>query len=249
LVVRETLLIMQPRSSLKRIIAYIPARGGSKRITRKNVRVLGGRPVLLHVIDSIRAASVAETICVSTDDERIRRVAESSGALVLDPRSKKLSDDRATFMDLLRQDVPRYLKHLRVAENDASILFTLATAALVPPETYRDARKVFLRTRAPILAATRPCSPSPFRALVKKGMGWRPLFPAKLLERSQDLPDAQADAGLFYYLDFETMTGHRGHWFTRKGLVCLGVPGEVSVDVDTLTDWEELERKYRERAR
>jgi pseudaminic acid cytidylyltransferase len=234
---------------LKRIIAYIPARGGSSRIPRKNVRLLGDRPVLAHVIEAIRTSGVAEAVCVSTDDQEIRNLAESSGAIVLEPRSKRLSGDRATFMDLLRQDVPRYVEHFGIPPRQAGILFALATAALVGPETYRDSRALFHRTGTAILAATRRCSPSPFCALIQTGSGWKPLFPGKLLERSQDLPDAQVDAGLFYYLDFIPMVRHKGHWFTRKGLVCYPAPAAAAVDVDTPEDWEELEQKYRERPR
>ncbi len=229
------------------LIAYIPARAGSKRVTRKNVRLLNGKPVLCHVIEAIRKTGLAKAVTVSTDDEEIKKIAEEAGAIVLGFRGPKLSDDRTTLMELLQKDVPRYLEALGMKSSRATVLFSLATAALVDAETYRKAHKEFIAREANVLVATTKFSHSPYRALARSTDGaWKPLFPKKLLTFSQELPQTQVDAGLFYFLNFAKMSRHHGHWFNiKQGLACYPAPDSMAVDVDTEDDWRMLEEKYK----
>lgn len=231
-----------------KVIAYIPARGGSKRVPQKNIRLLGGKPVLTHVLDALRSLEFLEGIGVSTDDEEIARVAQHHGATVLALRDRRLANDRASFVDLLKFDVPRYLAHFGVPENEARVLFGVATAALVTPEVYRQAYQAFVRRRAAILIPTVSTPISPFWALVEKKKNvWKPLFPRCLEMRSQELPRTQVEAGLFYFLNYDPMARRKGHWFTvNKGLACFPVPRWMAVDVDTMDDWAELEKRYQE---
>jgi pseudaminic acid cytidylyltransferase len=230
-----------------RLVAYIPARGGSKRVPGKNIRRLGGVPVLARVIDSIRRSGVARAICVSTDDPETAAIARERGALVLEPRARALAGDRATFMDLLRRDLPRHLERLGLAEGEAEVLFALATAALVPPAVYRDAYRRFRRERPDILVATSRLEHSPYRALARTPGGrWAPLFPRMLSARTQDLPEARRDAGLFYFMRYAPMARLRGHWFEARRLACFPAPEAVAVDVDAPSDWRTLEARYRE---
>jgi N-acylneuraminate cytidylyltransferase len=229
------------------LIAYIPARAGSKRIPRKNVRSLGGKPVLVRVMESIRRSKLTDRICVSTDDAVIKRLAEDNGAVVLDLRHSRLSHDRATLIDLFQKDVPRYLAHFGIDRDKAEVLFAIATAALVTPGIFRQSYDEFKRKRAAVLLATSKYSHPPFWAITKSPNGtWRPLFPKMLESRSQDLPETQVDAGLFYILNYKKMARSRGHWCNiKKGLRCFPVPSSVAVDVDTSDDWAMLEKNYR----
>lgn len=227
------------------LIAYIPARAGSKRIALKNIKPLAGQPVLARVVKAVRGFKGARAVCVSTDDARIARIAEKAGATVLALRARALSGDRVLFDRLLKQDVPRYLRHFHLKEDETVVLFILATAALVTPSLLRRAYGKFRAEKADILVATRRFGTSPFRALVQSGGRWKPLFPKKLPRRSQDLPDAQADAGLFYFLRYKRVASMKAHWFTNGRLACFPVSDAVAVDVDTPEDWNELERKFR----
>lgn len=229
------------------LIAYIPARGGSKRVPRKNVRLLGGKPALCHVIEGVRASGLTKAIVVSTDDPEIKAAAETCGATVLGLREPRLAGDDTTFMSLLKEDVPRHLRAFDLEPAGTTVLFALATAALVDAATYRAAYEAFSARGASVLVATTALSHSPYRALAETAEGgWRPLFPERLLTRSQDLPRTQVDAGLFYFLDFAAMSREPGHWFNvGRGLVCHPVARSLAVDVDTPEDWAELERKYR----
>ena len=191
------------------LIAYIPARGGSKRLPRKNVRKLGQKPVLVHVIEAIHASGLTDKICVSTDDPKTARVANRAGAVVLGLRADRLSDDKTTFLDLFKKDVPRYLEHFHMQKGETSVLFALATAALVQAKVYRLAFKEFKKRNASVLVATDCLSPS--------------LFPDQM-SAARRLPDLQVDAGLFYFLDYTKMSRQKVHWFcVRKGLICFPV--------------------------
>jgi CMP-N-acetylneuraminic acid synthetase len=232
---------------VRETIAYIPARAGSKRIPLKNIRELGGRPVLAHVIEHLRELEFLKGIGVSTDSHEIAKIAQDYGATVLDLRGRDLSNDYADFKDLLKQDIGRYLTHFKVKPENANVLFAVPTAALIKPETYRRAYAVFNKMNANLLFSTIPYSISPYWALTEKEAGtWKPLFPEQLRMRSQDLPKTQADATLFYFLRFQEMTAEQRHWFlVRDGMVCFPVDPSVAIDVDTVEDWKELESKYK----
>lgn len=228
------------------MIAYIPARGGSRRIPGKNVRLLGGKPALAHVVSTLREVEFLDAIFVSTDDEAVAGVAREAGATVLELRDAALADDFTPFNTLLRHDLPRHLDATGMGSDEAEVLVVLPTACLVPKETYSEASEVFRGGGHSVLFASVGYRASPFRALVQDGDGgWRPLFPDRLNHRSQDLPPAQVDAGLFYMLRWREVRSHEGHWFTVPGGVhCFAVPDAIAVDVDEPGDWLELERRF-----
>src|SRR4051794_23056646 len=87
-------------------LCLIPARGGSKRIPRKNLRLLAGRPLLVHAIDVARAAGLFEQIVVSSDDAEILALAAQCGA-VADPRPAELGADRARVLDVATEFLAR----------------------------------------------------------------------------------------------------------------------------------------------
>jgi N-acylneuraminate cytidylyltransferase len=233
--------------SRKRVIAYIPAKGSSSRLPGKNIRPLGGKPVLARVVEALRALPFVEAVCVSTDDARIARIAHRAGAETLGRRSARLCGPRVDFRALFLEDTPRYLRHFDIPESEAHVIFTLPTAAMVRPAHYADAYRQFVSRRARITVATVGYDISPYWALEAVRGGWRPLFPRRLSQRSQDLPRTQVDAGVFYILDAAPMARVAGHWFrVARGLDCYELPREAAVDVDTPEDWRELERRYRE---
>jgi CMP-N-acetylneuraminic acid synthetase len=228
------------------MIAYIPARGGSKRLPRKNVLSLGGKPTLLHVIRALKKLSFIEAVCVSTDDPSIARIAEKAGCCVLGLRHPRLADDHTDFKTLFAEDLPRYLKYFSIKPSEAEVLFVLATAALVPSLVYQKAYQAYRRRKANVLVSVRPCPVSPFKALVqnKKGV-FSPLFPEKITSRSQDLPEAFVDAGLFYFLNYAVASKEKRHWFlVPKGLFLYPVDESIAIDLDTPKDWESLKRAY-----
>jgi len=220
------------------VFAYIPARGGSRRIPSKNIRALGDRPVIVHVIDALQSLDCISAVYVSTDDPHIQEVVESAGAQCLGFRAPELSNDKAGFADLIHHDIPRFADH----GGDREVLFALATAALVPASIYADAYRQFVASTPDILMSCEVAQP--FWAMTQKTDGfWWPLFPEKVLTNSQDLPKSLVDAGLFYMFDLDKMQRYSSVKLADR-IQPYEVPNRYSVDVDTPEDWDLLKYKF-----
>lgn len=228
------------------MIAYIPARSGSKRVPGKNIRLLGGKPVIAHVVETVSALDFVTDIFVSTDGDAIQSVSETAGAKVLGKRAAVLANDHTTLVELLAQDVERHLVAAGEDLASADILIILPTAALVSTEVLREAYHEYAKSNKPLLVATHVMPDSPFRALLQRENGeWAPLHPDKLMARTQDRPEARIDTGLFYFMKFAKMRNHPAHWFTIPGgIATYNVPESMAIDVDTPRDWEKLELQY-----
>lgn len=222
------------------LFAYIPARGGSTRVPRKNVKTLGGVPVLARVIANLRAGGI-DNVAVSSDDAEILAVARAAGAVTLEPRAAELSDSATGFLELVRDDLPRFASHFGTNH----VMFALATAALVDGGLYAQAAARYFERRPALMLAVTTFPISPFWALVEKsdGSGWGPLFPEESRLPSQLHPRTCVDAGLFFLLDLERCR-HLPALLEADPLETFEVPARVAVDVDTDEDWAELERRF-----
>lgn len=223
------------------MFAYVPARGGSQRIPRKNVRQLDGKPILGHVLETLTRLPFISAVHVSTDDDEIRTVAEAFGAECLELRLPSLADSKSGFTDLIRHDVPRYVE---ANGGDTEVLFVLATAALVPASVFIDAYSAYSEVRPDILMSCEPYQEPAWWALIEDEDGrWRPLFPEKVLINSQDLPPTITDAGLFYMFDQSVLKRFECHK-TVNHLEPYFVPHQFRGDVNSEEDWERLVWKY-----
>ena len=222
------------------MIAYIPARGGSKRVPRKNIRILDGQPVLARTIEHLIAAGRFREVYVSTDDAEIAQVAEEAGAKTLAPRREDLADDETGFIELIHKDLPRYTDDV----GDRLVCLALATAALVPPEVYAAAADRFGQDRPDVLMSSARYSVSPLWALQRKADGfWSPVLPEYCFTASKDLPETAADAGLFYIFDLDVAAGLDSLKVVDR-LQLYPVQQRFAVDVDEPEDWEVLEQQY-----
>jgi N-acylneuraminate cytidylyltransferase len=218
------------------MFAYIPARGGSKRIPRKNVRPLHGKPVLARVIENLKPLDFLSAIYVSTDDPEIAAVAQASGATYLKPRAADLSNDKAGFMDLIRDDLPNFME---AEGGDEEVLFVLPTAALVPTDIYREAYEVWREMQPDILMSCETCFP--WWAMTQKPDGfWSPIFPDKVTTNSQDLPPSLIDAGLFYYFRQSEIKAFATVKSADRVMPFM-VPDDYIGDIDNPEDWDLLE--------
>ena len=226
------------------MFAYIPARGGSKRIPRKNVRPLAGRPILLRVIDALQKVPGLKGIGVSSDDPEILRLAENAGARTLGPRDPTLADDKTGFLELARHDAPRFAKSF----GTDSLLFTTATAALVRPEHYIQAMELHRRDLDGLVMAVTGYDLSPWLALSgDPAVDLKPSFPEMYLMPTKDLPASYTDAGCFYAFRLSALSGVAS-LLDLKPVRGVVLPREVGIDVDTEDDWNRLERALHESA-
>ncbi len=220
-------------------IAIIPARGGSKRIPRKNIKDFLGQPIIAYSIEAALNSGLFSEVMVSTDDEEIAAIAKRFGAKVPFLRSAQSSDDFATTADVITEVLTWY--------NDAGYDFTYGcciypTAPLVKATTLAAAYNLLTSkhfdTVFPILRYSYPIWRSLKLEEGKVAMNW----PAHQNSRSQDLPAAFHDAGQFYWFDVPKFHNNPVLFTDNTGAIELS---ELEVqDIDTLTDWKLAEMKY-----
>ena len=219
-------------------ICVIPARGGSKRIPRKNIKQFCGKPMIQWSIEAAKKANIFDSIIVSTDDDRIREIAESLGALVPFKRPQELSDDQANTTDVIVH-AGSWAKNSGL--NAEIICCLYATAPFVQTVDLVKAHSFIMSGGWQFVFSAGEYS-SPILRSFKQNQngGVEMFFPEYFKARSQDLPVALFDAGMFYI-------GTANAWNSRlkifdKYSFPLKIPSWRVQDIDTPDDWERAER-------
>jgi len=221
-------------------IAVIPARGGSKRIPRKNIKLFNGVPIITYAINAAKESGVFDMIFVSTDDKEIAEVAISLGVEVPYIRSKELSDDHATTLDVMQDLVGKLQISLTEMENVCCIY---PATPLLKPEFLLRGLEILKGSDWNYVFSALKTITSPQRCFsISDTKGVELLFPEFESTRTQDLPTSYSDAGQFYW-------GRRTAWesgqliFSEKSTI-LELPREFALDIDTIYDWEHAERLF-----
>lgn len=223
------------------MFAYIPARGGSKRIPKKNLHILDGTPLIVHVIRNLNKLNFLSEIFVSTDCKETKDLAEKNGATCLKLRKKNLANDKSGFIDLIKFDLPRFIKHQR---GDDEVLFTLATAALVPKSIFEDAYSIYNKIKPDILMSCEEYPEPIWWAMEEKENGFlKPIHPKMVLKNSQDFKKTYTDSGLFYFFNQKRLSRYHSHKIVDK-LQRYDVPFQYRCDVNNPEDLEILKFKY-----
>ena len=222
-------------------VCVIPARGGSKRVPRKNIRAFAGRPMIAWSIAAARDTGLFERIIVSTDDEAIAAIARAEGAEVPFMRPPELSDDHTPTVPVVAHTA-RWLADRN--ETPAVLCCLYATAPLVRPT---DIAAAHVRLTADgwdyVFPVARYADP-PYRAFVRGEDGrLAMLFPQHELTRSQDLPPVFHDAGQFYWGRLEAWLQGRAIYSSSSSFIEL--PAERVIDIDTPEDWARAEAALR----
>jgi len=222
------------------IFAIIPARGGSKRIPNKNIKSFAGQPIISYSINAAQETNLFEMIVVSTDSEKIARVAKASGAAVPFIRPAQLADD-FTATDGVIVHAIEWL-----AENGQKpdyLCCIYPTAPFISADYLKRGLQILKREKA-ISAFTVTSYPFPiFRSLEVTDRGrLAMIWPEHLNTRSQDLPEAYHDAGQFYWA--ETNRYMREKSFYSSDAVPIFLPRYMVHDIDTEEDWIRAELVY-----
>jgi len=222
-------------------IAVIPARGGSKRIPRKNIKPFCGKPMIAWSIEAARSAQVFDTILVSTDDEEIASVAESSGAEAPFRRPGELANDHAPTLPVVAHAI-RWFEEHRGPVTCACCIF--ATAPFLEPRFLREGLDLLqAKPDAEFAFSVTSYAFTIFRSLKRNRDGTVAMFwPEHELTRSQGLPEAWHDAGQFCWGRKEAFLTRRGAFSARSYPVVL--PRYLVQDIDTPEDWENAERMH-----
>jgi len=219
------------------ILAVIPARGGSKRIPRKNIRLFAGKPMIGYSIDSALRSRLFDRIVVSTDDEEISAVAREFGAEVPFLRPAALADDHTGTTDVTAHAV-EWFRAQGNSVNEVCCIYP--TAPFIHCEDLKEGLRLIQTGRwRYVFAATRFAAPV-YRAFRRTGDGGlEMLFPENFNVRSQDLPDVLHDAGQFYWGSAEAWLS-RARVFDRDSTV-VPIPLWRVQDIDTEEDWQYAE--------
>ena len=215
-------------------IAIIPARGGSTRIPRKNIKLFNGKPIIAWSIETAIASKCFDRIIVSTDDDEIASVAESYGAEAPFKRPTELSDSLTGTMPVIRHAVKWLIDCGELPENVCCIY---ATAPYIQIGDLRDCLQLLLQTKSDFAF---PVTSFPFpiqRALRVDPNNSVSMFqPQHFHTRSQDLEQAFHDAAQFWW-------GSSAAWLSERPVYSslatgLQIPRYRVQDIDTLEDWE-----------
>lgn len=221
-------------------VAIIPARGGSKRITRKNIRMFNGKPIIAWSILAAQMSGLFDSIVVSTDDKEIKGIAEEYDAIVPFVRPFDISDDNTPTAPVIAHAI-KEINNL----NQQKVKYACCIYPCSPFVLSNDLIKAFTLLKNSKEDFVYPVTEYPhsvFRAMKQSESGkMNFLYPEHELTRTQDLEKTFYDTGQFYW-------GKADAWSRVKkmhtGGIGMEVPSYRVVDIDTEDDWERAELLY-----
>ncbi len=218
-------------------LCVIPARGGSKRIPRKNIRDFCGKPIIAWSIEAALESRLFEHVIVSTDDEEIASISRSYGAETPFMRSAALADDYTGTDAVVRDAVQWVVEHLTPPDYVCTIY---PTAPFVTAARLIDGYELLRSSSASrLMVAARFTSPIQ-RALKVDPDGRVAMFqPEHFMTRSQDLEPAYHDAGQFYWASSSVVLDE-AVGFKSNGIMMV-LPRHLVQDIDTEDDWNHAE--------
>lgn len=221
-------------------LAVIPARGGSKRIPRKNIKPFAGKPIIAYSIVAAQASKCFSDIIVSTDDEEVAGIARGFGGKVPFMRSQATSDDKSGIADVLKEAVVHYEEW--VGRGVDLICGILPTAPFVTAEAMRDGHKMMMGGEVDAVLTIVQYSYHIQRALRVDGEYVSMIWPENYIKRSQELEPSYHDAGQFYWIKKEKLFEYGRMFIPRSGFICIDEAR--AQDINTEEDWDIAELKY-----
>lgn len=220
-------------------LCIIPARGGSKRIPRKNIKPFMGKPIMAYSIEAALESRIFDEVIVSTDDADFAKVAKQYGASVPFMRSAATANDYASTEDVLLEVLDEYKKQGKEFDNLCCLYSTapFVTAARMK-EAYDKMISEGVDAVFTVVAYSYPIQRCLHIVDGKIGMKW----PEYQSARSQDLETIYHDAGQFYFARVQQLRIEKDLWM--KNSVPLILPETEVQDLDTMTDWQLAEMKF-----
>ena len=222
---------------VRKRLAIIPARGGSKRIPRKNIKPFLGTPLILRVLDEISKDGIFDAIHISTEDAEILKLVSDAGYQPYFSRPQQLAGDFTPLSEVMQFVVESYEQRGELFD---TIVMVYATAALLEHESLKLAVEQFEalgKCGAQMLSVAPFPVPVEWAMRLENGGRLQPISPAELSKRSQDLQSAWYETAEFVIYDSESVRGVSEH------AARLGYPiPYLTVDIDTEEDWIRAER-------
>ncbi|TKB05598.1 pseudaminic acid cytidylyltransferase [Desulforhopalus sp. IMCC35007] len=222
-------------------LAVIPARGGSKRIPRKNIREFCGKPIIAYSIEAALQSKCFDSVIVSTDDAEIAAVARECGAETPFVRPEELSNDCAGTIPVIKHAIEWFIEN---GVQPELVCCVYATAPFVTPQDLKRGLELLVSTQCEY-AFTVTSYPFPIQRAVKITQSGRlEMFqPEHFNTRSQDLEEAFHDAGQFYWGRSKAFLGELPIFTEDAAPVVL--PRHRVQDIDTLEDWYKAELMFK----
>lgn len=221
-------------------IAIIPARGGSKRIPRKNIKDFLGKPIIAYSIEAALKSELFDEVMVSTDDYEIAEVAKKYGASVPFMRSKENSDDFATTSDVILEVLEEYK---RIVDDFDYFCCIYPTAPFITPHVLIESFNLMIKVKAdsviPVVKFNYPIQ----RALkINNNNKLEYIWPENINKRSQDFDHLYHDAGQFYWSNVDYF--YKNERLISQNSVPFVLAQTVVQDIDNKEDWKLAEIKY-----
>lgn len=221
-------------------VAIITARGGSKRIPRKNIKEFLGKPIIVYSIAAALESGIFDEVMVSTDDEEIAEIAKCAGAKVPFMRSADAANDFATTTDVICEVLNEY-KEIGREFDCACCIYP--TAPFVTAKCLKEAMSILLTQKADSVIPVVRFGFPPQRSVIICEEKLKFKWPEHTFSRSQDLEPFYHDAGQFYCLNIKSFYEQKSLFMKNT---CPYVRDEMEVqDIDTVEDWKMAELKYR----
>ncbi len=224
----------------KKIIAIIPARGGSKRIPKKNIKDFCGKPMIAWSILALKSCDLISDIIVSTDSDEIKNVAEEFGAKVPFIRPKELSDDHTGTAAVTKHALEWYIENIEAPD---FVLTVYPTAVFLSANDIQSAYELLKETNSQIVFSGTEYPFSIQRAVfITENKRVQMFEPENYSTRSQDLTKAYHDAGQFYLARKNAVLNDVLPFSDQSSILVL--PRHRVVDIDTLEDLEFAEKLF-----
>lgn len=220
-------------------VAIIPARGGSKRIPRKNIRDFLGFPIIKYSIDAAIKSGIFDEIMVSTEDREIAVIAEEFGAKIPFYRSSETAGGKATLVEMLLEVIKEYEK---IGKHFDYACVILSTAPFVTADVLKASCDILIKSKAdgvvPVVQFGYPIQ----RAFQIEDDRLSMVWPENILKFSQELKPTYHDSGQFYWLDVKKFKEQK-KFFPNDARPYI-LPETRVQDIDTEEDWKLAEMKY-----
>lgn len=222
-------------------LAIIPARGGSKRIPRKNIKAFCGKPMIAYSIEAAQKSGCFDKIVVSTDDEEIATLARTLGADVPFMRPKELSDDHTATIPVIAHAITASVRDIKDVE---AVCCIYATAPFVQPKYIQEAYVKLKETQSTYCFSV-TSFPFPIQRAIRltKDNHVEMFSPEYFNTRSQDLEEAFHDAGQFYWGLPQAWLEGQIVFAPHSSVILL--PRHLVQDIDTPEDWLRAEFMFK----
>lgn len=221
-------------------LAIITARGGSKRIPRKNIKKFCGKPIMVYSIEAALSSNLFDEVMVSTDDEEIVEIARRYGAKVPFMRSKKNSDDFAGTTVVLLEVIQDYSKLNKKFDYVCCIY---PTAPFLTGQKLKESYEKLIQTNADALIPIVNFDFPPQRAMYIKNNRLKFQYPEYEKYRTQELDPLYHDCGQFYWLRTQKLLEEKTIFL--ENTVSFIIPESEARDIDTDEDWKIGEILYK----